>query len=122
MRRASTVLEAAEIVHPHPKIVRDTFVAGMVLEVDVPENSLPVRGVVMDEEGRLLQGAEILQIEKEGERLVDQTDEAGAFNTHVVLWRKRFKVVKSGYEAQDVKAGKDGELRIVLKRERRADF
>ena len=122
MRRASTVLEAAEIVHPHPKIVRDTIVAGMILEVDVPENSLPVRGVVMDEEGRLLQGAEILQIEEGGERLVDQTDEAGAFNTHVVLWRKRFKVVKSGYEAQDVKAGKDGELRIVLKRERRADF
>lgn len=120
MRRASTVLEAAEIVHPHPKIVRDTFVAGMVLEVDVPENSLPVRGVVVDEEGRLLQGAEILQIEEGGDRLVDQTDEAGAFNTHVVLWRKRFKVVKPGYKAQDVKAGKDGEFRIVLKRERRA--
>lgn len=122
MRRASTVLEAAEIVHPHPKIVRDTFVAGMLLEVDVPEDSLPVRGVVVDEDGRLLQGAEILQIEEGGDRLVDQTDEAGAFNTHVVLWRKRFKVVKSGYKAQDVKAGKDGEFRIVLKRERRADF
>ena len=122
MRRASTVLEAAEIVHPHPKIVRDTIVAGMVLEVDVPENSLPVRGVVVDEEGRLLQGAEILQIEEGGDRLVDQTDEAGAFNTHVVLWRKRFKVAKPGYKAQDVKAGKDGEFRIVLKRERRADF
>ena len=121
MRRASTVLEAAEIVHPHPKIVRDTIVAGMVLEVDVPENSLPVRGVVVDEEGRLLQGAEILQIEEGGDRLVDQTDEAGAFSTHVVLWRKRFKVAKPGYKAQDVKAGKDGEFRIVLKRERRAD-
>ena len=47
MRRASTVLEAAEIVHPHPKIVRDTIVAGMLLEVDVPEDSLPVRGVVV---------------------------------------------------------------------------
>lgn len=122
MRRASTVLEAAEIVHPRPKSVKHTIVAGMVLEVDVPENSLPVRGVVVDEEGRLLQGAEILQIEEGGDRLVDQTDEAGAFNTHVVLWRKRFKVVKPGYKAQDVKAGKDGEFRIVLKRERRADF
>ena len=120
MRRASTVLEAAEIVHPHPKIVRDTIVAGMLLEVDVPEDSLPVRGVVVDEEGRLLQGAEILQIEEGGDRLVDQTDEAGAFSTHVVLWRKRFKVAKPGYKAQDVKAGKDGEFRIVLKRERRA--
>ena len=122
MRRASTVLEAAEIVHPHPKIVRDTIVAGMLLEVDVPEDSLPVRGVVVDEEGRLLQGAEILQIEEGGDRLVDQTAEAGAFSTHVVLWRKRFKVAKPGYKAQDVKAGKDGEFRIVLKRERRADF
>ena len=120
MRRASTVLEAAEIVHPRPKSVKHTVVAGMVLEVDVPENSLPVRGVVVDEEGRLLQGAEILQIEEGGDRLVDQTDEAGAFNTHVVLWRKRFKVAKPGYKAQDVKAGKDGEFRIVLKRERRA--
>ena len=98
---------------------------GVVVEQVAPEGSVLVQGVVVDEEGQPLRGAEILQLGKGGEEeLVDRTDEAGRFGAPVVLRRKRFKVAKEGYRARVVKAEKDEEkgfvwLRVVLEPEGR---
>lgn len=98
---------------------------GVVVEQVAPEGSVMVQGVVVDEEGQPLRGAEILQLGKDKEEeLVDQTDGEGRFGAPVVLRRKRFKVAKEGYRARVVKAEKDEEkgfvwLRVVLEREER---
>lgn len=99
--------------------------SGALVVREAPEGSVMVQGVVVDEEGQPLRGAEILQLGKgKEEELVDQTDGEGRFGAPVVLRRKRFKVAKEGYRARVVKAEKDEEkgfvwLRVVLEPEGR---
>lgn len=118
-------MEVAEVVQPAPVIEKHTVIAGGIQVREIPEGSLMVQGVVVDEEGQPLRGAEILQLGKgKEEELVDQTDGEGRFGAPVVLRRKRFKVAKEGYRARVVKAEKDEEkgfvwLRVVLEPERR---
>lgn len=117
-------MEVAEVVQPAPVIEKHTVIAGGIQVREIPEGSLMVQGVVVDEEGQPLRGAEILQFGKGKEELVDQTDGEGRFGAPVVLRRKRFKVAKEGYRARVVKAEKDEEkgfvwLRVVLEPEGR---
>ena len=55
-----------------------------------------VQGVVLDEEGQPLRVAEILQLGKGKEELVDQTEGEGRFGAPVVVRRKGLKVAKEG--------------------------
>ena len=84
--------------------------AGQIRSVKIEESpeadGVAVQGVVVDKEGRYLEGVEILQIGEDSATLVDQTDEYGQFDTRVVLRRKRFMIAKEGYKSKKIRVGR----------------